>query len=58
MLMSETMEGCRNKFLKWREAFENGLKVNFGKTKMMVSGAALQRMACLTVKFTHVGSAA
>ena len=30
----------RNKFLKWKEAFEClGLKVNLGKTKVMVSGS-------------------
>ena len=39
ILMSETIEGVRNKFLKWKEAFESkGLKVNLGKTKVMVSG--------------------
>ena len=33
MLMIETIEGLRNKFLKWKEAFESkGLKVNIGKT--------------------------
>ena len=35
VLMSETMEGLRNKYLKWKEAFEsNGLKVNPEKTKV------------------------
>ena len=39
VLMSETIEGLRNKFLKWKEAFESkGLKVNLRKTKVMVSG--------------------
>ena len=39
VLISETMEGLREKFRKWKEAFESkGLKVNLGKTKMMVSG--------------------
>lgn len=39
VLMSDTMEGLREKFVKWREAFESkGLKVNLGKTKVMVSG--------------------
>ena len=29
VLMSETIEGLRNKFLKWKEAFESkGMKVN------------------------------
>ena len=39
VLISETIEGLRNKFLKWSEAFvSKGLKVNLGKTKVMVSG--------------------
>ena len=39
VLMSETIEGLRSKFLKWKEAFESkGLKVNLVKTKVMVSG--------------------
>ena len=37
--MSETSEGLRNKFIKWKETFESmSLKVNLGKTKVMVSG--------------------
>ena len=37
--MSETIKGLRNKFIKWKEAFEcKGLKVNLGKTTVMVSG--------------------
>ena len=37
--VSYTIEGNRNKFLKWMEAFERkGLKVNLGKTKVMVRG--------------------
>ena len=39
VLMSETIEGLRDKFLKWKEAFERkGLKANLGKTNVMVSG--------------------
>ena len=39
VLMSETMEGLREKFWKWKEAFERkGLKENLGKTNMVVSG--------------------
>ena len=38
VLMSETIEGLRDKFLKWKEAFESKcLNVNFGETKAMVS---------------------
>ena len=40
VLASKTMEGLREKFWKWKEAFESkGLKVNLGKTKVVVSGA-------------------
>ena len=39
VLMSETMEGLREKFWKWKKAFESKrLKVNLGKTKVVVSG--------------------
>ena len=39
LLMSETIEGLRYKFLKWKEAFESmGLKVNCRKTKVMICG--------------------
>ena len=34
VLMSESMKNLKEKFLKWKEAFEsNGLKVNLRKTK-------------------------
>ena len=34
VLMSETVEGLMDKFLKWKEAFESkGLKVNLGKNQ-------------------------
>ena len=40
ILMSESMENLKEKFLKWKEAFEiKGLKVNLEKTKVMVSGS-------------------
>ena len=39
VLVSESIEGLMNKFLKWREAFHSkGLKVNIGKSKVVVSG--------------------
>ncbi|XP_077862361.1 uncharacterized protein LOC144344061 [Saccoglossus kowalevskii] len=38
ILMDDTMEGLREKFVKWKKSFESkGLKVNLGKTKVMVS---------------------
>ena len=40
VLMSESKENLKEKFLKWKEAFERkGLKVNFKKTKVMMSGS-------------------
>ena len=37
VMMSETIEGLRDKFFKWKEAYESkGLKVNLGKTKVVV----------------------
>ena len=39
MLMSESLEDLRKRFQRWRRALEGkGLKVNVGKTKMMVNG--------------------
>ena len=39
VLMSETIEGLRDKFLKCKEAFESkSLTVNLGETKLMVCG--------------------
>ena len=41
-MMSETMEGLRNKLLKWKEAFERkGMTDNLGKTNVMVSGGII-----------------
>ena len=40
VLMSETMEGLKERFQKWRSTLESkGLKVNLGKTKVIVSGS-------------------
>ena len=37
-LISESLEDLRERFQRWRRAFEGkGLKVNVGKTKMMLS---------------------
>ena len=42
-LMTETIERLWDKFFKWKEAFESKcLKVNLGKTKVMVSGGITQ----------------
>ena len=39
VLMSESIENLKEKFLKWKQTFESkGLKVNLKKTKLMVSG--------------------
>ena len=38
MLISESLDDLRERFQRWRSALEdNGLKVNVGKTKVMVS---------------------
>ena len=43
VLMSESIDELRDALLKWKEAFENkGLKVNLGKTKVMVSSGITQ----------------
>ena len=40
ILMSESIKNLKEKFLKWKEAFENKeLKVNLKKTKVIVSGS-------------------
>ena len=40
VLISETIEGLRNKLIKWKEALESkGLKDNLGKSKVMVCGS-------------------
>ena len=42
-LMSEIIEGLRNKSTKWKEAFKSkGLKVNIGRPKVMISGGITQ----------------
>ena len=44
VLRSETINGLRNKFIKWKEAFESmGLKVNFWITKVMISRGQYKR---------------
>ena len=40
VLMSESIENLKEKFLKWKDAFErNALKVILKKTKVMISGS-------------------
>ena len=40
VLTSESIKNLKKKFLKWKEAFKSkGLKVNFKKTKVMLSGS-------------------
>ena len=58
VLMSETIEGLRDAFLKLKEAFESkGLKVNLGKTKVMVSSSITQD-GLSKINVDHTGSAA
>ena len=40
VLMSETMENLKKRFLEWKNGLESkGLKVNLKKTKVMVYGS-------------------
>ena len=56
VLMSDTIEGLRNKFLNARIHLKaRSRKRTFEKPRCS-SSAALQRMTCLKVKLTHVGS--
>ena len=56
--MSLTIDGFRNKFIKFNKAFNSkSLKTNFGKTKVIVSGD-ITKDGFLKTKLTHVGSAA
>ena len=57
-LMSETIEGLGNKFIKWKDAFDStSLKVNLGKTTLMVSGGFAKDGLSKKTSI-HVGSAA
>ena len=39
VLITETIEGLRNKYLKWKKLSKiKGLKANHGETEVMVSG--------------------
>ena len=45
VLMADSMEELQAKFDSWKSAFERkGLKVNMGKTKVMVSGEGGERV--------------
>ena len=56
VMMSETIEGPRNEFLKWQQAYESkGLKVNLGKTNVMVrSGITKDGLSISTVDSCEV----
>ena len=44
VLMTETIERLRNKFLRWKVVFESkGLKVNIGKMKYSMSESNVDR---------------
>ena len=51
LVMRETIEGNRDKYLKWKES--KNLKVNRGKTKEMFSSSSITQDG-----LTHVKSAA
>ena len=55
VMMIETIEGHRDKFLKWKENFESkGLKVNLGKSNVVVSGG-ITKAGLSKTKLTHLG---
>ena len=42
VIIAESLEGCVRRFLAWKEAMEKkGLRVNAGKTKIMICGTGL-----------------
>ena len=43
VLLSERIKALRNKYSKWQAFESNGLKVNLGKTKVMVSGGIITK---------------
>ena len=46
VLIRETIKGFRGKFLRWKEALESkGLKVNLGKTKVIVSSSKIPEIS-------------
>jgi hypothetical protein len=48
LLMADSMEELQVKFDKWKDAIEKkGMKVNMGKTKVMVSGDEGERVVSL-----------
>ena len=56
ILMSKSVENLKEKFLKWKKAFESkGLKVKFKKTKVIVRGL---KGEVLKSKVVHMPSAA
>ena len=52
VLMAESVEDLKEKVLRWKDCMEvKGLKVNIGKTKVMVSGkncGAIEKMGTLS----------
>ena len=55
VLMSESTENLKEKFLKWKRLKARGLKVNLKKAKVIVSSSKLEVDA---LKLIHVPSAA
>ena len=48
VIIAESLEECVRRLLTWKEAMEEkGLKVNAGKTKIMICGTGLDRLQSL-----------
>ena len=55
MISAETEEGLKMKLNKWKTEIEaKGLRVNMGKTKIMVSGVNLQNVEVIAEKVLAV----
>ena len=56
VLTSESLVELQEKFRKWKDAFESkGMKVNLGKTKMMVSGSEEKGLTAGLIHVEYVG---
>ena len=41
VIIADSLEECVRRLLIWNEAMEKGLRVNAGKTKVMICGSSL-----------------
>ena len=49
VIIAESLEECVRRLLTWKEAMEEkGLRINLGKTKIMICGTGLDLLCCLS----------